>query len=160
LYARYARMWVNPSQAPDGSRVPDPHACRQNDYVHWFAYRFLAEIAYNVAVWDLYSVKGEYHLRGVQPPNVPKDDGTIGKPEAILRYTSGGTSVYEAVRLYGVSTIPHRNIISHPARTGPDFMTQHLISSAHKNLFYERVNTVTNMTQIKITAGVSSPRLI
>jgi hypothetical protein len=85
-----------------------------------------------------------------------KDDGTIGKPEAILRYTSGGTSVYEAVRLYGVSTIPHRNIISHPARTGPD-AAPHLQRS---HLFYERANTVTNMTQIKITAGVSSPRLI
>jgi hypothetical protein len=44
----------------------------------------------------------------VQPPNVYlKDDGTMTKPEAILRYTSGGyVPVYEAVRAYGVSTIP------------------------------------------------------
>jgi hypothetical protein len=51
---------------------------------------------------------------GTTTERVPQDDGTIGKPEAILRYTSGGTSVYEAVRLYGVSTIPQEHHLTQP----------------------------------------------
>jgi hypothetical protein len=53
-------------------------------------------------------------------PNVRRDDGVLGTPEALLRYKALG-GMYSEPSVHGVNTIPHRNVISHVARTGPDF---------------------------------------
>ena len=118
-------MWVEPSRVPDGNvefQLPMPA-----DHMTTFTGSGLpfpsAAIAYNPSQFGSCTlVNGKFQIKNVYPPNVYlQEDGTIGKPEALLRYTQGGKKIFEAVRLHGVSTIPHRNLISHPARTGPNF---------------------------------------
>jgi hypothetical protein len=100
--------------------ISDAYACRSNDHVRRVWSTFPSARSYNPSQSGYVPLKRRYCIKGAHPPNVyVRDDGVLGTPEALLRYKSSGRDVFEAVRVHGVNTIPHRNVISHVARTGP-----------------------------------------
>jgi hypothetical protein len=117
-------MWVVPNHVPDGQvqfQMPMP-ADRMTTFEGSGLPFPSAHVAYNPSQSGYVPLKGRYCIKGAHPTNVyVRDDGVLGTPEALLRYKSSGRDVFEAVRVHGVNTIPHRNVISHVARTGPDF---------------------------------------
>lgn len=118
-------MWVTPNSLPEGDvqyLMPMPI-----DRMTTFPGSGLpfpsADIAYNPAQSGVCTYSGgRYVIEGAHPPNVyVGEDGVTREPEAILTYRSLGREVREAVSVNGVTRIRYRNIVSHPARTGPSY---------------------------------------
>jgi hypothetical protein len=118
-------MWVVPTSPPDGAvafEMPMPP-----DRMTSFDGSGLpfpnAHVAYSPSQRGVCTyANGKHTLAGAHTPNVyVGDGGVVGAPEAVLRYASAGVPVEEAVPVHGAATVPHRNVVSSPFRTGPEF---------------------------------------
>jgi hypothetical protein len=111
-------MWVVPNHVPDGQvqfQMPMP-ADRMTTF-EGSGLPFQAHVAYNPSQSGVCTVEREILYKGAHPNVYVRDDGVLGTPEALLRYKSSGRDVFSPS--VWVNTIPHRNVISHVARTGP-----------------------------------------
>ena len=124
-------MWVFPSRVPDGEvtyEMPMPIDRMTNfsgSGLPWPS----AAVAYNPSQrGSCKYFAGHYTIDDAEPPNVyvdvdghQGDAGDVGAPEAVLTYTSAGLSIVETVRVWGAEVVPHRNVVPHAARKGPEY---------------------------------------
>lgn len=118
-------MWVIPSSIPDGDvmyEMPMPIDRMTNfsgSGLPWPS----AAVAYNPSQKGTCKYfAGQFTIDDAEPPNVYVDDfGRLGSPEAILTYVSNGERIEESTRVWGVDVVPHRNVVPHGARRGPEY---------------------------------------